>query len=98
MRDGDEWVVNGQKVWTSFAHLADCGMLLARTDPDVPKHRGITLLRRRHATSPVSRCVRCAQITGDAEFNEVFLTDVRVPDADRIGERQQRLARRRSPR
>ena len=84
VRDGEEWVVNGQKVWTSGAHLADRGMLIARSDPDQPKHKGITyLVCDMHAAGVEVRPLR--QITGDAEFNEVFLTDVRIPDSWRIG-------------
>jgi alkylation response protein AidB-like acyl-CoA dehydrogenase len=84
VRDGEEWILNGQKVWTTLAHLSRFGLLLARTNPDVPKHKGITaFLIDMDATGVDVRPL--FQITGEAEFNEVFFTDVRMPDSARLG-------------
>ncbi|CAN5815445.1 acyl-CoA dehydrogenase family protein [soil metagenome] len=83
-KDGEEWVVNGQKVWTTLAHTSRWGMLVARTDPDQPKHRGMTyFVIDMHQPGVDVRPLR--QITGEAEFNEVYFTDARVPDAYRLG-------------
>jgi alkylation response protein AidB-like acyl-CoA dehydrogenase len=84
--DGEEWVVNGQKVWTSGGHVADLGMLIARTDPDVPKHQGITYFAiDMHQEGVDVRPLR--EMTGRALFTEVFLSDARVPAAAEIGGR-----------
>jgi alkylation response protein AidB-like acyl-CoA dehydrogenase len=84
VREGDEWVVNGQKIWSSGAHQSDWGILVTRTDPTVPKHKGLTFFVVDMKTPGIEpRPIK--QISGAAHFNEVYLTDVRIPDANRIG-------------
>jgi alkylation response protein AidB-like acyl-CoA dehydrogenase len=84
VKDGDHWVISGQKVWTSLAHMADRMMLLARTDPDARKHKGISyFLLDMHAPGVTVKPLK--QITGDDEFNEVFLDAVRVHESDVLG-------------
>jgi alkylation response protein AidB-like acyl-CoA dehydrogenase len=82
-RDGDEWILNGQKVWTTLAHISNYGLIIARSDPEQPKHRGITaFIVDMHAPGVEVKPLR--QMTGEAEFNEVFFTDVRIPDTMRL--------------
>jgi alkylation response protein AidB-like acyl-CoA dehydrogenase len=83
-RDGDDWLINGQKVWTSNAHFSQFAMLVARSNPDVPKHQGLTFFILDMAT-PGVEVRRIKQISGTSNFCEVFLTDVRIPDANRLG-------------
>ena len=92
VHDGDEWVVNGQKVWTTLAHLSRFGLLLARTDPEANKHSGMTMfLVDMHGAGVDVRPLY--QITGEAEFNECFFTDARIPEEDRLGGIGRGLAR-----
>ncbi len=84
VRDGDQWIINGQKVWSSWAHKAQFGLLLARTDPDVPKHQGLSVFLLDMSTPGITvRPLR--QMTGEAFFNEVFFDDVACPDDQRLG-------------
>jgi acyl-CoA dehydrogenase len=85
VRDGDEWIISGQKVWTSAAHLSQIGEVICRTDPDLPKHKGMTVfVVDMHAPGVEIRPLR--QMTGGAAFNEVFFDEVRIPDSHRLGE------------
>ena len=83
-RDGDEWVINGQKIWTSGAHYSDYGIIVLRTDPNVPKHKGLSYFFL-DMKSPGIDIRPIKQISGGANFNEVYFTDVRVPDDQRLG-------------
>lgn len=84
VRDGDDWILNGQKVWTTLAHVSKWGMLVARTNPDVPKHEGLSYFLLDMEASGVE-VLPLYQITGEAEFNEVFLNDVRIPQSRMLG-------------
>ena len=85
VRDGDEWILNGQKVWTTLAHVARFGIVLARTDPEQPKHKGMTMfVIDMHAPGVEVRPL--VQATGEAEFNEVYMTDLRIPESERLGD------------
>jgi len=84
-KHGDEWIVNGQKIWTSFAHLADWGILVARTDPTKPKHKGLSFFLVDMKTPGIT-VKQIKQISGGSSFNEVFFENVRIPDAMRVGE------------
>ena len=83
-RDGDDWIVNGQKIWTSGAHYSDWGIVLTRTDPNVPKHAGLTMFYV-SMKSPGVEARPIKQMSGGANFNEVFFTNVRIPDSQRLG-------------
>jgi len=84
VRDGDDWIVNGQKVWTSGAHYSDFGIVVVRTDPDVPKHKGLTMFWL-DMKSPGIEVRPIHQMSGGRNFNEVYFTDVRIPDSQRLG-------------
>ena len=84
MREGDDWVINGQKVWTSGAHYSDFGLLLARTDPDVPKHKGLTMFWI-DMKAPGVEVRPIHQMSGASNFNEVYFTDLRIKDSQRVG-------------
>ena len=86
VRDGDEWIINGQKVWTSGAHVADLGMLLARTNPDAPKHKGITYFVVDMDQGDAVDVRPLREMTGRALFNEVFFSDARINHADVVGD------------
>jgi acyl-CoA dehydrogenase len=83
-KDGDDWIINGQKIWTSGAHYSDYGILITRTDPTVPKHKGLTMFFL-DMKSPGVEVKPIKQANGQSEFNEVYFTDVRIPDAQRLG-------------
>ncbi|MDQ8729327.1 acyl-CoA dehydrogenase [Bradyrhizobium sp. LHD-71] len=83
-RDGDDWVINGQKIWTSGAHYSDYGLLITRTDPNVPKHQGLTMFFL-DMKSPGVEVKPIKQASGESEFNEVYFTNVRIPDSQRLG-------------
>ncbi|MEM9726183.1 MAG: acyl-CoA dehydrogenase family protein [Pseudomonadota bacterium] len=85
VRDGEDWVINGQKVWTSGAHFCDYGIILTRTDPDAPKHKGLTMFWI-DMKDPAVECRPIKQMSGASHFNEVYLNDLRVKDSQRIGE------------
>jgi len=84
-KDGDDWVINGQKIWTSGAHYSDYGILITRTDPTVPKHKGLTMFFLSMKTPGIEiRPIK--QVNGQSGFNEVYFTDVRIPDSQRLGD------------
>lgn len=85
VKDGDDWVINGQKIWTSGAHYSDFGILVTRSDPEVPKHKGLTYFFL-DMKSPGVEVKPIKQISGQSNFNEVYFTDVRIPDSQRLGE------------
>lgn len=85
VRDGDDWIINGQKIWTTYAQFAEWGILVVRSDPDAPKHKGLTYFVI-DMKSPGVEIRPINQINGGQGFNEVFFTDVRIPDSNRLDE------------
>jgi acyl-CoA dehydrogenase len=85
VRDGDDWIINGQKIWTSGAHYSDYGILVTRSDPTVAKHKGLTYFYL-DMNSPGIEIKPIKQISGQSNFNEVYFTDVRIPDSQRLGD------------
>ena len=85
VRDGDHWIINGQKIWTSGAHFSDYGVIVVRNDPNVPKHKGLTYFFL-DMKSPGIEVRRIKQVSGVSNFNEVFFTDVCIPDAQRLSD------------
>lgn len=85
VKEGDDWIINGQKVWTTGGHLANYGILVARSNPELPKHKGLTYFFL-DMKSPGVEVRPITQIDGGAEFNEVYFSDVRIPDSQRLGE------------
>src|SRR5256886_8196094 len=83
-KNGDDWIINGQKIWTSGAHYSDYGILLTRTDPNVPKHKGLTMFFL-DMKAPGVEIKPIKQANGESEFNEVYCTDVKIPDVQRLG-------------
>ena len=92
VRDGDDWVINGQKIWTSGAHFSDYGVIVVRSDPTAPKHKGLTYFFL-DMNSPGIEVRRIKQVSGVSNFNEVFFTDVRIPDSQRLRVRPETLCR-----
>src|SRR5206468_236249 len=84
-KNGDEWIINGQKIWTSGAHYSDYGILLTRTDPNVAKHKGLTMFFL-DMKSPGVEVRPIKQASGQSDFNEVYFTDVKIPDSQRLGQ------------
>jgi alkylation response protein AidB-like acyl-CoA dehydrogenase len=84
VRDGDDWIINGQKIWTSGAHYSDWGVIVTRSDPTVAKHKGLTYFFL-DMRSPGVEVRPIKQVNGDSGFNEVFFSDVRIPDSQRLG-------------